>query len=250
MSAAEISILIVDDEPEARDLLRILLEQVDHVKVAGEAGNADEAFRLVVNNNPDLVFVDIQMPGKNGFELVGKLRAHGYDTGYIFVTAYDKYAIQAVRASAFDYLLKPVNPDELRQAITRYRQIRQEESLNEITDKLLTHLGKGLRLKLNARKGFLLIDPREIVCCLADGNYTRIILSNGRKETVSNNLGKMIKELTDGGYFRISRSAMINLQYLTNVDHKAGTCRLQGAASSIDLKVSRNRLAQLDKLFE
>lgn len=248
MNSDEISVLIVDDEPEARDLLNMLLANVAHVKVAGEAENADEAFRLVAGNEPDLIFLDIQMPGKNGFELVDKLRAHGYTTGYIFVTAYDEYAIQAVRSSAFDYLLKPVNPDELAQAVARFRRIRQETRLEEITDELLTHLGKRLRLKLNTRKGFILIDSREIVCCLADGNYTEIILANGRMETISSNLGKIVEELKGGGYFRISRSAMINLQYLICVDHKAGTCRLQGA-SVIDLKVARSRLVKLDKLF-
>jgi DNA-binding LytR/AlgR family response regulator len=249
MNTEEISVLIVDDEPEARDLLRLLLSQVARVKVAGEAENADEAFKQVLKLKPDLLFLDIQMPGKDGFDLVGELRTHGFDMGYIFVTAYDEYAIQAVRASVFDYLLKPVNPEELNQAIARYRQIRREEKMDEITDELLAQLGKGLRLKLNTRKGFLLIDPREILCCLADGNYTRILLYGGRSETVSSNLGKIAEELNGNSFFRISRSSIINLQYLTYVDHKKGTCRLQGADSFIDLKVARNRLTRLDELF-
>lgn len=248
MSPEEIAVLIVDDEPEARDLLRILLTGSPHVRITGEAADADEAFRQVEGTDPDLIFLDIQMPGKNGFELVGELRAHGYKTGYIFVTAYDEYAIQAVRASAFDYLLKPVDPDELRRVINRYRQIRRDKRMEQITDELLAHLGKGSRLKLNTRKGFILIDPGEIVCCLADGNYTEIILANGRKETVSSNLGKIVKELTGDGYFRISRSATINLQYLVYVDHKDGSCRLEGD-SVIDLKVARSRLAELDRIF-
>ncbi|MFO7935859.1 MAG: LytTR family DNA-binding domain-containing protein [Bacteroidales bacterium] len=249
MNTGEISVLIVDDEPEARELLRFLLSQVAHVKVIGEAENAGEAFRQVLKLKPDLLFLDIQMPGKDAFDLVGELRSQGFDMGYIFVTAYDEYAIQAIRTSVFDYLLKPVNPEELNQAIARYRQIRQEEKLDEITDELLAQLGKGLRLKLNTRKGFLLIDPREILCCLADGNYTRIILFNGKSETVSSNLGKIAAKLNESSFFRISRSAIINLQYLTYVDHKKGTCRLQGADFSIDLKVARNRLTRLDEFF-
>jgi two-component system LytT family response regulator len=248
MNPEKISVLIVDDEPEARDLLRMLVSGMDHVTVAGEAEDTDKAFSMVVNTNPDLVFLDIQMPGKNGFDLVGELRAHGYKTGYIFVTAYDEYAIQAVRASAFDYLLKPVDPDELARAINRYRRIRRDRRMDEITDELLAHVEKGTRLKLNTRKGFMLINPGEIVCCMADGNYTRIILSDGREETVSSNLGKIFTGLKGGRYFRISRSGVINLDYLTYVDHKAGTCRLKGA-SGIDLKVARNRLAELDRIF-
>ncbi len=248
MNTDEISVLIVDDEPEARDLMRILLAGTPDVKVTGEAGDADAAFKMVTNTHPDLIFLDIQMPGKTGFDLVGQLRAHGLGTGYIFVTAYDEYAIRAIRASVFDYLLKPVDPDELAGALNRYRQIRREKEIGAITDELLSYLGKGNRLKFNTRKGFLLIDPGEVVCYLAEGNYTEMILENGRRETVSSNLGKIAGKLTGDGYFRISRSAVINMRYLTHVDHKKGTCRLTGA-SEIDLKVARNRLAELDRMF-
>lgn len=248
MSAEDISILIVDDEPEARDLLRFLLAGIEHTKISGEADNVDDAVRLVAGTDPDLILLDIQMPGKNGFDLVGELRSHGYKTGYIFVTAYDEYAIQAIRASAFDYLLKPVDPDDLARAIHRFRGISREKQMEEITDELLSKLGKGVRLKLNVRKGFIVIDPGEIACCLADGNYTEIMLAGGRKETVSSNLGKIADKLQGDDFFRISRSAIINLQYLTYVDHKAGTCRLKGS-SDIELKVARNRLNELYRMY-
>ena len=248
MREEHVSVLIVDDEPEARDLLGILLERIEDVVVVGMADRVDDALVLVEEKRPDLILLDIQMPAKNGFELVSNLREKGTNTGYIFVTAYDEYAIQAVRASAFDYLPKPVDPEELTRAIMRFREEWKQKILNDHIDVLLTNLGMGKRLKLNTRTGFMVIDPREIVYCMADGNYTDIILNNERHEIISSNLGSMEKELGSDGFFRVSRSALINLRYLTHVDNKAGTCRLQ-AESVAELKVARKRLSKLNGIW-
>ncbi|MEN8202734.1 MAG: LytTR family DNA-binding domain-containing protein [Bacteroidota bacterium] len=246
MNEDTIKILIVDDEPEARDLLSMLLEPVKGVKIAGYAENVDQALARVEETDPDLILLDIQMPVKSGFELVDSLRNTDRNVGYIFVTAYDTYAIEAMRASAIDYLLKPVDPELLKDAIWRFREKRQQQLLNEHIDELLNDLGIGRRIKVNTRTGFLVIDPKHIVCCTADGNYTEIIMANGRSEIISSNLGSMEKEFASDGFFRISRSALINLSYLTHVNSKASICRLEGN-TVIELKVARNRLGQLGK---
>lgn len=243
-----ISILIVDDEPEARDLLAMLLEQIKGVKIAGYAENVDQALARIAENDPDLILLDIQMPGKSGFELVDSLRNSEREVGYIFVTAYDEYAIKAMRSSAIDYLLKPVDPELLKDAIWRFREDRNQQVLKRQIDTLLDDLGIGRRIKVNTRTGFLVLDPKDILCCTADGNYTEITMANGRKEIISNNLGSMEKELSGDGFFRISRSALINLGYLTHVNSKNAVCRLEGS-SVIELKVARNRLSLLGKTF-
>lgn len=243
-----ISILIVDDEPEARDLLAMLLEQIKGVKIAGYAENVDQALARIAENDPDLILLDIQMPGKSGFELVDSLRNSEREVGYIFVTAYDEYAIKAMRSSAIDYLLKPVDPELLKDAIWRFREDRNQQVLKRQIDTLLDDLGIGRRIKVNTRTGFLVLDPKDILCCTADGNYTEITMANGRKEIISNNLGSMEKELSGDGFFRISRSALINLSYLTHVNSKNAVCRLEGS-SVIELKVARNRLSLLGKTF-
>lgn len=248
MKEENISILIVDDEPEARDLLTILLDRIEGVNLAGEAANVDEALLMVEEREPDLILLDIQMPGKSGFELVSKLYEMRKDTGYIFVTAHDEYAIRAIGASAFDYLLKPVDPEELARAIERFRVEWKQKVLNERIDALLSGLGIGKRLKLNTRTGFMVIDPGDIIYCMADGNYTEIVMANERHEIISSNLGSMVKELDDADFFRISRSALINLRYLTHVDNKSGICRLQ-SESVMELKVARNRLRRLEGVW-
>jgi len=167
MNKESIAILIVDDEPEARDLLVILLRQIEGIRIVGMAENVDVALSLVDEKSPDLILLDIQMPGKNGFELVSKLRETGRDTGYIFITAFDDYAIRALRATAFDYLLKPVDPKELSRAIGSFREEWKRKVLSDSVDNLLSNLGIGRRLKLNTRTGFMVINPMDIVYCLA-----------------------------------------------------------------------------------
>lgn len=246
--ADHISILIVDDEPEARDLLDLLLRRVEAVGIAGMAENVDDAMDMVEERRPELILLDIQMPGKNGFELVSKLREKGIDAGYIFVTAYDEYAIRAIRESAFDYLLKPVDPEKLKGAINRFREEWKKRIINDRIDSLLSNLGIGKRLKLNIRTGFLVIDPREIVYCVADGNYTIMYLADERHEIISRNLGSIENELRSDGFFRASRSLLINLRYLTHVDNKACTCRLQ-SDSVTELKVARSQLNKLNRVL-
>lgn len=248
MSREIISVLVVDDEPEARDLLTMLLEPIHGVRVVGQAENADSALLQVIEKKPDLILLDIQMPDKSGFDLVKNLRQLGLDTGYIFITAYDVYAIQAVRASAFDYLLKPADPGELVHALDRFRKEKYHKKLEDRVDQLFEHIAAGRRLKLNTRTGFLVINPAEIIYCEADGNYTEIVLANQRKEVISSNLGNVEKELSGDGFFRISRSSLINLRYLTHVDNKKGICRLRGDGI-IELKVARKRLGMLEGII-
>ena len=243
-----LSILIVDDEPEARDLLAMITGQMEHVTIAGTAENVDSALVQIVEKEPDLILLDIQMPVKSGFDLVSSMQKLGLQTGYIFVTAFDEYAIKAVRSAAFDYLLKPVDPEELRKAILRFREEMQQKDVDDRVDQLLKHMGVGRRLKLNTRTGFIILDPAEILCCQADGNYTEIYLVNDRKEIISSNLGSVEKDLAEDGFFRVSRSALVNLKYMTYVDTKSGTCRLQGN-SVVEVSVARNRLGKLERML-
>ena len=121
-----LKILIVDDEPEARELLKFILQEQEGLRVAGMAGSVDEAISLFKGEEPDLVLLDIQMPGKDGFHFIEHLRQNGLDPGIIFVTAFDHYAIQAIRNSVFDYIMKPLKQEELLSAISRFRDAKSQ----------------------------------------------------------------------------------------------------------------------------
>ena len=242
-----ITVLIVDDEPEARDLMSMILNRMEGIKITGTAEGVDDAFRQIVRQKPDLVLLDIQMPKKDGFELVKLTNSLKMGIGYIFVTAYNQYAIQALRSSAFDYLLKPAAPDELERAIKRFRLEVKRETLHEQLQKLLMDLGSRRRIKVRTRTGFIIIDPDKITYCRAAGNYTDVHLSGGRTETITNNLGNFMESIPQGSFFRISRSVMINLKYLSQVDNRSGTCRLKNSTPTV-LKVARNRRSELENI--
>ncbi len=245
-----LKILLVDDEPEARELLKYMLLENKRVKVIGAAGTVDEALQLMRKEHPHLVLLDIQMPEKDGFHFIEQVHQSGEDPGIIFVTAFEHYAIQAIRNSVFDYILKPVHQEELDSAIERFRA--QGKKVHEQDLSLLMEALRGdvpSKIKLNTRSGYVLIDPLEVVYCQADGNYTHIQMTRGSSEIITQNLGA-IEEIFDGkSFFRASRSYLLNLRYLTRVDRKSCSCTLEYAGESCSIKIPAQKVRMLETSF-
>jgi two-component system, LytTR family, response regulator len=243
-------ILVVDDEPEARELLKYMLLGNKKVSVVGIAGHVDEAVKLMKSERPHLVLLDIQMPEKDGFHFIEQVQESDFDPGIIFITAYEHYAIQAIRNSVFDYILKPVHQEELDDAIQRFlkkgRRIH-EQGMNKLIEELRNR--GPARIKLNTRSGYVLIDPSEVVYCQADGNYTHIQLSRGIREITTQNLG-VIEEILEGGpFFRASRSYLLNLKYLARVDRKNCSCVLEYSGDSCSIKIPSKKIKMLETTF-
>jgi len=245
-----LKILVVDDEPEAQELLKFMLQESDGVSVIGTAGDVDEAIEYVKKGNPHLVLLDIQMPGKDGFQFIEQVHEMDHEPGIIFVTAYEHYAIQAIRNSVFDYILKPVHQEELDRAILRFRTQGRKTKKQELHALIEALRNNGPpRIKLNTRAGYMLIDPVEVVCCEADGNYTHIQLSSGARETTTQNLGQ-IEELLDGStFFRAGRSYLLNLKYLSRVDRKNNHCILDYTLDSCSIKIPAQKIKMLESFF-
>jgi DNA-binding LytR/AlgR family response regulator len=243
-------ILVVDDEPEARELLKYMLQESDGVSVIGTAGDVDEALDLLKSEKPHLVLLDIQMPGKDGFQFIEQIQGSAYEPGIIFVTAYEHYAIQAIRNSVFDYILKPVHQEELDGAILRFRTSGRKVQNQELRQLIETLRSNGpARIKMNTRSGYMLIDPAEVVFCEADGNYTYIQLTNGTRETTTQNLGS-IEELLEGStFFRASRSYLLNLRFLSRVDRKNSYCLLEYPGDTCSIKIPAQRIKMLESIF-
>lgn len=206
--------IIVDDERLARTELKRLLKAHPELSIVGEAANAQEARSLIENESPDLIFLDIQMPGKSGFDLLEELDAV---PAVIFTTAYDHFALQAFEVNALDYLLKPIEPERLAEAVTRIA--KQNTPEQKSTEKL--HETDRVFVKDGDRCWFV---PLEKVALFeSEGNYTRLYFEN-EKPLVCRSLAYLEERLEPKIFFRASRKHIINLKWVVNLEssHNGG----------------------------
>jgi two-component system, LytTR family, response regulator len=241
----KLSALIVDDEESARKLLNKLLEETLFFSKIVEAQSATLANNILNDFEPDIIFLDIKMPGKDGFSFVNDLKQNNQKSGIVFVTAYDQFAIKAIKSRAFDYLLKPVNRKELKQCILRFTEQKKLDELNVKPDKTTESTTKISRIRVNTRTGTLFINPSSILYCKADGNYTSICTGE-KQHLCSLNLGKVEDLLKGSRFVRIGRSLIINIEYITLLDRKESAITLVREKEAVILKVPRQHLKDLD----
>lgn len=237
----KISILLVDDEMDSLVLLESLLANIDRVEVIGKADNKSDAILKVVELKPDVVFQDIEMRGVNGLQLIDEYRKYHYEGKVVFVTAHSEYAIDAIKKAAYDYLLKPVDMEELNALV-----IRLVSDQNSIAEE---NLEQVRRLKIPTRQGYSIVLVDDIIFCEADGNYTTIVLGEDDKVTTSINLGRIEEELSDGKFFRVNRSVLINTAYLTSLDKGKKLCHLKKAKNEFEFHISSRRLKTLESII-
>jgi two-component system LytT family response regulator len=223
--------IIVEDEKTSRDILKnYLIKYCPNVQVLGEAENIEEALILIRNNELDLVFLDVEMPYGNAFDLLEKVGDVNFET--IFVTAYNQYAIDALNQHAAYYLLKPISIDELIKGVDFVTQIKLKEQAiqNEVLQpKTPTNNEK---ITIPTQSGFEVIDTKDILYCQADDNYTHLFLDNGSQKLVSKTLGFFEKKLNDYGFVRIHKSYLININMIQSYHKgKGGTVELKNNKS-------------------
>lgn len=245
----EICAIIVDDEEEARDVLERLLQRIGGIEIIGKAENADEAFDMIITKHPDIVMLDVQMPGQDGFDLVQQLKRHGLKTTVIFVTAHLEYAINALKVAAYDYLLKPVVFTELKETINRFKCERINSASHKKVDLLMNMLNKPEKVCFNTRTGYIYIAPAEVVFCSADINYTEIHFGNGRKEVVTLNIGKVEEIFSNSSFHRMSRSHLINIEFLIKADRKQKSCTLIKNGEEFNIPAPPNQIRILENLI-
>jgi two-component system, LytTR family, response regulator len=242
----KLSALIVDDEESARRLMVKLLEETLFFSEIRLAQSVDSALKEMVHFEPDLIFLDIRMPGRYGIEFVNDLPFRNGKPGIVFVTAYDQYAIKAIKIHAFDYLLKPVSRIELKQCVENYIEKQTEFSrVSAKQDNQVEQVRKISRIKVNTRTGTVFINPAIILFCKAEGNYTTIC--TGEKEYLcSLNLGKLQEQLPVEGFIRIGRSLIVNFEYVTLLDRKKSTITLIRGTETVTVKIPRQHLKDID----
>lgn len=209
--------LIVDDERLARNELKRLLENFPKVHVIGEASNADEAVQLIDELTPDLLFLDIQMPGKNGFELLQSLEGHVPEV--IFTTAYDEYAIKAFEFNALDYLLKPVELQRLSEAIHRVEEELQhdDDKRKQQAEGTAKTLGEDDQVFVKDGEKCWFVRLGKVRLFESMGNYVRLYFDD-QKPLVLKSLNALEERLDPKTYFRANRKHIINLQWIEKIE--------------------------------
>jgi two-component system LytT family response regulator len=243
-----ITALIVDDEESTVNVIKMLLEQyvpeVSEIHTAIGGRNGLDALQKL---QPQLLFLDIEMPQMTGFELLEHFTDHTFDV--IFVTAYDHYAIKAIRYSALDYLLKPVDADELKVAVQRFLQKRNGDPQREVYENLLHNLRSekesDYRLAIATTEGTFFYKPEEIIRCEADGNYTRLYLKDKKPLIASRTLKEFDEILAEQQFIRVSRGDLVNKKYIVSF---SGDHELRLSDNSL-IEVSRRRWEQVKKLL-
>lgn len=210
----ELKTIIVEDEETSRDILRnYLTKYCPKVTIVGEAANVDEALILIRNHTLDLVFLDVEMPKGNAFDLLEQVGDRTFET--VFVTAYNQYAIDALNTHASYYLLKPVSIDELIKAVDYVSEIKSKENALE-NNVLTTHtIDKQGKITIPVQDGFEVVPANDILYCQADDNYTQIYLKSGSKKLVSKTLKYFEEALTGFGFARVHKSYLVNVNEIT-----------------------------------
>jgi two-component system LytT family response regulator len=247
-----IKILIVDDERSAVRILKLLIEK--HIlgeKQIEVSNDPTEALKLMKTFKPSLVMLDIEMPGMNGFDFMNK--ASEWDFDVIFTTAFDQYAIKAIRFSALDYLLKPIDIVELKNAINRHIVKKQSSAVSSqqpLVDNLIYNLKQKnlehFRLALSTSEGTFLYDPGEIILLEGSSNYTKFFFVNQKSLIVSKTLKEYEDILLDHQFLRVHKSFLVNKTHVVKVD-KEGVLEL---SNHMHIPVSRRRKSEILQWFK
>lgn len=239
--------ILIDDESKSRTALGSFLSKYcPTIEVIGEAEGVKSGLELIESSNPDVIFLDIEMNDGTGFDLVHQLGNSKYEI--IFVTAFNQYAIKAFRYSAIDYLLKPVNPEELIQAVAK---LSDNSRINEIEQKLEALMANKTsiqKIAIPSMEGVRLEEVDNISYCESDNYYTIIHLVNGERIVVSKTLKEYDKMLSDDGFIRIHQKYLVKLSEIKNYSKSDGGFVV--LTNGTHLTVSRRKKEDLMKLLK
>ena len=234
--------IIIDDERLARVELKRLLTPFKEINVIGEAVNVEDALKKISELNPDLIFLDIQMPGKNGFELLEELDSV---PKVVFTTAYDEYALKAFEYNALDYLLKPIEPKRLEDAIKKIIETNKKDKISEDTQSILTE-NDQVFVKDGERCWFVKL--ANVRLFESEGNYVRLYFDEN-KPLILRTLNYLDERLDDRSFFRANRKHIINLKWIDNIEPWLNGGLLVKLKGGMKIEVSRRQAIKFkDKL--
>lgn len=232
--------IIIDDEKDAVFALRKMLEQFcTGVVVAGEASNALSGLKLIQQVQPDVVFLDVEMPGGTGFEMLETFEGSPFSV--VFTTAYQQYAISAIRAGAADYLLKPIDVEELRNAIARVEARLAEQRTSRPSY-------EEYKVKIVQQNGTFFLPCQDILCIEGDGRYSTIFGTDGKTHLVSRNLKEFEEELAPYRFFRVHKSFLVNCRHVVRISHSDGGFAVMSDGRQIE--ISRRKKVEFQEFMK
>jgi two-component system LytT family response regulator len=228
---------IIDDEPEAVELLKKIIIDFcpTEAEVIGTSGNVINGLKLLKQCSPDILFLDIEMPDATGFDLIEMLPAR--DFKIVFVTAYEKHALKAIKTKPFDYLLKPLDIEEVIKVI----QLAKKDHKSTGESKSI------FKLKIPIKDGSIFISPDDIAYIKGDGRYSLVVLRDQTQHTVAKNIGQFETELSGNKFVRVHKSYLVNAKYISKLNNSdGGFLELE---SGVSIEVSRRKKKELSILM-
>ena len=245
-----IKCILVDDENNALEMMEWLLRTYcPQVEIAAMCSSAEQGIEAIHKHQPDVVFLDIEMPKMNGFDMLEQFDELFFDV--VFCTAYDQFALKAFRYSALNYLLKPVDPDDLKATVQRIEKVRSVPTREQF-EMLLQNIrqsGKTTpqRIALTHNDGLLFVQTDDIIYCEAESNYTNVVLAGGKKILVSKVLKEIDEALSGPDFYRVHSSFLININRIKKFVRGDGGYLIMDNDATIS--ISRSRKQEFMELF-
>lgn len=233
-------VLIIDDENRTRNLISNMIQSFGlDVETIPEGENVKSGIEAIKKHNPDIVFLDIQMPDGTGFDVIQSIPDKNFEV--IFITAHEEFAIKAIKFSALDYLLKPVDPLELKTALEKALNAVDNQNDSSQYDALNTNMNPSekRRLVLKTQESVHVVELDEIIRCEADRNYTSFFLQNNKKILVSKTLKEYETLLAGHNFLRVQQSHLININYVDRYDKKNGGAVVMKDGSEVPLSPAK-----------
>jgi two-component system LytT family response regulator len=245
----KIKSLIIDDDPFIRDLLQDKLDQYfPEVEVLSMASSGTEGLQKIKKDQPELIFLDVEMADMTGFEMLAQLVDIGFQT--IFITSYSHYAIKAIRFSALDYLVKPIDLGELKEAINRYKSYLEKNTspskIKQVLHNLQTINSSEKLLTLQTQEGELQMMLKNIVRIEGERNYSLIYMTNQKKKLASKTLGDLEELLNDKGFFRCHKSHLINFSHIQSCPNSTSVVLSEGT----NIPIARRKKEEFEVWWE
>lgn len=249
-----ITALLIDDDSNLRNGMKSLLARyAPEIRIIGEADSVETGVALLLQNPPQVVFLDIHLGDGSGFDLLEEVNQRGkLNSQIVFITAHEQYAIKAFRFSALDFLLKPVDPEELQKVIEKLQQVIDKNDSVAHIDLLLENIRKKVdnfkRIALSNSDGIHLFEVSDIIRCESEDNYTKFYIKNSKPILISKTLKEYEELLTEHGFERIHQSHLINLAYLKSYIKKDGGYVIM--ADNANLPISQRKKERLNELLK